>query len=110
MLRLATFSSILLIAGAVGACAHSTASDRGLRASRQGQLREIAERCGLPARALWLNRAGHVRLRPSPDTRYEIVDCVLVKLREGGFADRMPMGFVGNEAPAEEVGNDAPPN
>lgn len=105
-----TVSSILAVAGAAAACANPSAADRELRASRQSQLRDIARACGLPVRALWLNEAGNVRLRPSPETRYEVVDCTLTQLNERGFAPHMPMGFVGAETPAEEDGNHASPH
>jgi hypothetical protein len=73
-----------------------------LRSAVATRLARIAGECGLSARALRLN-AGEIRLRPSPDTRYEVVDCALTRLKESGLLRHMPMGFVGNET--HDTGN-----
>ena len=68
-----------------------------LRAAVRARLARIARKCGLPERALQLTGAGGIRLRPSRDTRYEVVDCALTRLKESDLLRHMPMGFVGNE-------------
>jgi hypothetical protein len=102
MPRRTDIASSLVIAGMIAACTGPAVVDRQALGSRQSQLREIAEGCGLPASALWLDDSGGIRLRPSPDTRYEVVDCALAQLRGRDLAKHMPMAFVGNEAPAPE--------
>jgi hypothetical protein len=101
---------ILVLAAAAASSACSSSAGPDLRATRQGQLRIIAETCGLPPRALRLEEGGRIRFRPSPDTRYEVVDCALAQLRERRLIEHMPMAFVGSEALSEEAGNDASPH
>jgi hypothetical protein len=70
---------------------------RRSRAAVRRQLASIADGCGLPARALLLDGTGRLRIQPSPDERYEALDCALTRLKASGLLRRMPMGFVGNE-------------
>jgi hypothetical protein len=65
------------------------------------ELEKIAVGCGMPAKTLTLDASGDVRFQPSPDAKYERVDCVLEALKKAGMATNM--GFVGSES--YETGN-----
>jgi hypothetical protein len=70
-----------------------------VRAERIGKLNEIADLCGLPRSVFELRGTDELLFQPSPETRYQAVDCALTELKKTGFP--MKMGFVGNEAPLE---------
>jgi len=72
--------------------------------ARRAELGRIADTCGLPRSSLTLD-GDRARFEPPLQARYEVVDCVLTKLRQSGLARDLPMGFVGNEAPDTKAGN-----
>jgi hypothetical protein len=67
----------------------------------QRKLDVMSDACGAPRK--WLTHMGgnEVRFRPSRNGSLKRVDCVLNKMQ----SSRLPMtlGFVGNEAPANET-------
>ena len=62
----------------------------------QQRLDALSDQCGTPHE--WLTNVGgkRVRIRPSPDAKYEAVDCMLQKLKASKLD--MDLGFIGNEA------------
>ncbi len=66
---------------------------------------KIADKCRLPREALQL-KGEDLQFEPSPDTRYEVVDCVLKGIRTLPCI-KAKMGFIGNERYGSEGGNNA---
>jgi hypothetical protein len=77
-----------------------SSAEPAANASRDRQAYDrIAAECGVSTSVFVLVGDDEIHFRPSPDDRYESVDCVLRKVRSAGLAVGN-MGFVGNEAPA----------
>jgi hypothetical protein len=66
-------------------------------AEKQETVSRVSNKCGWPVDRFKITDAGELRLLPKPDDRYQAVDCALRELKPS----KAPLGFVGNEAPAE---------
>jgi hypothetical protein len=98
-------AALLLLPAVACTKASNPVSPPETRAERNAALDRIAERCGVDRSVLTLVGDDELRLRPTPDTPYERVECVLGRLGEANV-DSNQIGFVGNEAPSG-VENDA---
>jgi len=76
------------------------ATGDALRADDQQMLNAMTTACKLPKKTVYLLRDGHVVLQPSPYAKFEAVDCLLRKLKDSKFSDKL--GFIGSEAYTEE--------
>jgi hypothetical protein len=61
----------------------------------QAQLNKLSDGCKAPR--AWLRSKGdnEVRFRPSPNAKYQTVDCVLNRMKRSKLP--MKLGFIGNE-------------
>ncbi len=91
--RVALLPLILPIAACV---ASGPAAPPDPRAETLARLAKMTAHCGLPAGTLRLTGDGLVAVRPSPDTEYAKIDCVLAEIRKTGLKQRY--AFIGNEA------------
>jgi hypothetical protein len=62
----------------------------------RSQLDAIATQCQLPPSVFEIKPPDDLHFRPSPDARYEDVDCAISALRKANLP--LKLGFVGNEA------------
>jgi len=81
------------------ACATEPAASKfeGLKT----RLARVEAQCGVKPGTLGLEADNRVTLMPSPNEKYEAIDCVFRELKKPEFAD-IKLGFVGNEAYAAE--------
>lgn len=99
-MRRAPTASILAMT--LASCGHGAPpAPHALQAEREALLEKIAAACGLDAKALRLVGAEDLHFKPSPDEKYERIDCVLKALSKTDIPLRM--GFVGNKV--HETGN-----
>ncbi|OHD06206.1 hypothetical protein [Sphingopyxis sp. RIFCSPHIGHO2_12_FULL_65_19] len=62
-------------------------------------LSEVEKLCGATPGTLKLEGDDQVTMDPpSPDAKYETLDCVFRELKKPQFANHIKLGFVGNEA------------
>ena len=64
-------------------------------------LNEIAGNCGATRDLFLVQPDRTLLLRPSPEEKFQVVDCLLAGVKKAGLVNVMPMGFLGNAAPTE---------
>jgi len=89
-----------LVAAGIGtalccACSAKPSGPEGTRAERLVRLDDISRKCGLPKSIFKLVGTDELHIQPSPDEKYERVDCALSELRKSDLP--LKIGFVGNE-------------
>ncbi|MEA3009855.1 MAG: hypothetical protein QOJ91_1547 [Sphingomonadales bacterium] len=82
-------------------CTKLPASPGNLRTQGLARLGEISRKCGLPASVFKLIGTDELHIQPSPDEKYERLDCALIELKNANLP--LKLGFVGNET--YETGN-----
>lgn len=68
----------------------------------RSRLAAIEAQCGLRHIKLELGADNEVTIAPALNEKYEAIDCLLRELRKPEIADRIKLGFIGNEAIAQE--------
>lgn len=102
MARPGSMVAPLAAAFLLGACdAREITLPHDDRADTLARLEKITAHCGLPTETLGLTGDGIVTVRPSPDSDYAKVDCVLTEIQKTDLKQRY--AFVGNEA--HDAGN-----
>jgi hypothetical protein len=106
-------SSILIIGAGLISLAGCGQKESGVQKDgaasvTQAKLDAMSDACRAPR--TWLKHRGgeEVQFQPSPDAKYETVDCVLGKLKESLLP--LKMGFVGNERYGDEQEDNAQKN
>jgi hypothetical protein len=87
------FVTVAMIFMASAGCS-KPAAPVSIHDQRQAEVDKVADACGLPRSALRLVGDDQLHMQPLPDTKYERVDCALVKLKK---MPDLKLGFVGNE-------------
>ncbi|MEA3038405.1 MAG: hypothetical protein QOE79_918 [Sphingomonadales bacterium] len=96
-MRRLQISSILIVAAAMLAgCAKAPTPPRDVRAARLAELEAMGRKCGYPSSQWTLVGTEDLHLKPDPNERYQIVDCMLREIKRSDIPFKM--GFVGNEA------------
>jgi hypothetical protein len=85
----------LLLFPLLAACA-SCANSASTRPDMRTQLDAIARQCRLAPGVFEVRPPDDLHFRPSPDARYEDVDCAIAALNKANLP--LKLGFVGNEA------------
>ena len=80
----------------------SPSQDAGRNETLSSALARVEEQCGVAPDTLTLGADNYVKLQPAVGEKYERIDCVLRELNKPEFANRIKLGFVGNEAFASE--------
>jgi hypothetical protein len=88
----AAFAATVLLATA---CQQGDAQGASLLKQRQAKLDQIADLCRLSRSTFKLVGPEELQLEPSPDAKYESLDCALAEIRKTNIPFKM--GFVGNE-------------
>lgn len=86
-----TIISVLLLAG----CATGPADSEAERL--KAGLARVETQCGVKPGTLKLDSDNLVAVMPTPEAKYESIDCVFRELEKPEFADHIKLGFVGNE-------------
>ncbi|MGX5712905.1 hypothetical protein ACWKWJ_09410 [Sphingopyxis terrae subsp. ummariensis] len=97
-----TARAILIAIPAAALMSCSPSSDAGPTETLSSALARVEDQCGVAPGTLTLGADNHVKFQPSVDEKYERVDCVMRELQKPEFANRIKLGFVGNEALAPE--------
>jgi len=87
---------VLILAG----CATSRADPNAKRL--KAGLAGVETQCGATPGTLKLGSDNLVAVIPSPEAKYETIECVFHELKKPEFADHIKLGFVGNEQAGQE--------
>jgi hypothetical protein len=86
-----------LAVAVLGACSSQRpAPAHDLRAEGLAALEASGRKCGYPRSGWELVGTEELHLKPDPNSRIEVVDCMLREINKSGLPFKM--GFVGNEA------------
>lgn len=88
--------SLAVVAGLAGCSASKPAPPTDLRGQRLAELEAMGRKCHYPSSGWELRGTEELHLKPKPDERYEVVDCMIAEIRKSDIPFKM--GFVGNEA------------
>jgi hypothetical protein len=92
--RLAHFLTLLAAAVSLGGCVKSPAPQGDVRAMRLAELEAMGRKCGYPRSEWKLVGTDDLHLKPDPNERYEVVDCMLKEIKNSDIPFKM--AFVGN--------------
>ncbi len=92
-------TAITLMLTLAGCAASPTDSDA--ERLKEG-LARVETQCGAKPGTLKLDSDNLVAVMPTPDAKYETIDCVFRELKKPEFSDHIKLGFVGNESYAAE--------
>jgi hypothetical protein len=70
--------------------------------SERKLLDEIILRCGTKSDPFLIQPDRTLAVRLAPRETFEIAECVLNEANKAEFGEKMPIGFLGNEAPAKD--------
>jgi hypothetical protein len=96
MPRGAALPILVAAAALVAGCAKAPAPPRDVRGPRLVELEAMGRKCGYPRSGWELVGTEDLHLRPDPNERYQVVDCMLGEIKKSDIPFKM--GFVGNEA------------
>jgi hypothetical protein len=91
-----SFSILIVGAAMLAGCAKAPPAPRDLRAAHLAGLEAMGRKCGYPRSEWELVGTEDLHLRPDPNERYEVVDCMLKEIKTSDIPFKI--GFVGNEA------------
>jgi hypothetical protein len=93
-------ASAILLVSALGGCMANP--DHGKADKLRLALAELEKQCDVAPGTLALGANDGVTIQPSPNEKYDKIDCIARGLLKPEFADHVKIGFVGNGAAAPE--------
>lgn len=69
--------------------------------SERKLLDDIVARCGTKSDPFLIMPDRTLAVRLAPREKFEIAECILTEANKADFGEKMPIGFLGNEAPSE---------
>src|SRR3954453_6597814 len=96
-MRKGAFLLVLGSIAAAGGCSQNASpAPHDLRSQRLSELEAMGQRCRYPHSGWRLVGTEELHLKPDPNERYEVVDCMLLEFKKSDIPYKI--GFVENEA------------